>query len=193
MPSSAEISRLITQVRAGDANAVAQLMPLVYDELRRLAAVYLRRERGGGLRGAFGGPARAGRRDEPAGRRRSRSGAAGGVAFLWEFEHRGDGGSLGRVAGQCETRMDARPCMAAARNGRTGLIWEVRADTRKEGSRKPQATDGSGRIGRPAHCLRCDAKALRAPERALADDPRVHQVGRRRYLQHGAADRNERF
>jgi RNA polymerase sigma factor (TIGR02999 family) len=47
MPSSAEVSRLITQVRAGDANAVAQLMPLVYDELRRLAALYLRRERGG--------------------------------------------------------------------------------------------------------------------------------------------------
>ena len=40
-------SKLLSRASAGDANAVSQLMPLVYDELRRLAASYLRRERPG--------------------------------------------------------------------------------------------------------------------------------------------------
>jgi RNA polymerase sigma-70 factor (ECF subfamily) len=38
---------LLSRASAGDAQAVSQLMPLVYDELRRLAASYLRNERRG--------------------------------------------------------------------------------------------------------------------------------------------------
>jgi RNA polymerase sigma factor (TIGR02999 family) len=38
---------LLGRAKAGDEKAVSQLMPLVYDELRRLAASYLRRERPG--------------------------------------------------------------------------------------------------------------------------------------------------
>lgn len=40
-------SRLLTRAAGGDAAAASQLMPLVYDELRRIAASYLRRERPG--------------------------------------------------------------------------------------------------------------------------------------------------
>jgi RNA polymerase sigma-70 factor, ECF subfamily len=40
-------SQLLERVSAGDAQAASRLMPLVYDELRRRAAAYLRRERGG--------------------------------------------------------------------------------------------------------------------------------------------------
>jgi RNA polymerase sigma factor (TIGR02999 family) len=40
-------AKLLSRVSEGDSNAVARLMPLVYDELRRLAASYLRRERPG--------------------------------------------------------------------------------------------------------------------------------------------------
>jgi RNA polymerase sigma factor (TIGR02999 family) len=39
--------RLLVKARTGDPKAVAELMPLVYDELRRLAASYVRRERRG--------------------------------------------------------------------------------------------------------------------------------------------------
>jgi RNA polymerase sigma factor (TIGR02999 family) len=39
--------KLLEKVRTGDPKAVAELMPLVYDELRRLAASYIRRERRG--------------------------------------------------------------------------------------------------------------------------------------------------
>jgi len=39
--------KLISRVSEGDSKAVSLLMPLVYDELRRLAASYLRRERAG--------------------------------------------------------------------------------------------------------------------------------------------------
>jgi RNA polymerase sigma-70 factor (ECF subfamily) len=39
--------QLLSRATAGDGQAVAELMPLVYDELRRLAASYLRRERPG--------------------------------------------------------------------------------------------------------------------------------------------------
>jgi RNA polymerase sigma-70 factor (ECF subfamily) len=42
-----EPSDLLRKARTGDDKAVSQLMPLVYDELRRLAASYLRRERPG--------------------------------------------------------------------------------------------------------------------------------------------------
>ncbi|HYU78679.1 MAG TPA: sigma-70 family RNA polymerase sigma factor [Vicinamibacterales bacterium] len=45
MPPSA--TELLTQASSGDPLAVSKLMPLVYDELRKLAASYLRRERPG--------------------------------------------------------------------------------------------------------------------------------------------------
>ena len=41
------ISRLIRELRNGDANAAATLMPLLYDELHRLAVYYMRNERAG--------------------------------------------------------------------------------------------------------------------------------------------------
>jgi RNA polymerase sigma factor (TIGR02999 family) len=41
------ITRLIEQARDGDALALQQVVPLVYGELRRIAARYLRRERTG--------------------------------------------------------------------------------------------------------------------------------------------------
>jgi RNA polymerase sigma factor (TIGR02999 family) len=40
-----ELSALIDGARQGDEHALARLTPLVYDELRRLAASYMRRER----------------------------------------------------------------------------------------------------------------------------------------------------
>ncbi|MBI1898601.1 MAG: sigma-70 family RNA polymerase sigma factor [Acidobacteria bacterium] len=40
-----EVTRLLQQWAAGDRSALDRLTPLVYDELRRLAAHYLRRER----------------------------------------------------------------------------------------------------------------------------------------------------
>ncbi len=42
---SGEVTGLLAQWRAGDADAVDRLLPLVYEELRRLSARYLRRER----------------------------------------------------------------------------------------------------------------------------------------------------
>jgi RNA polymerase sigma factor (TIGR02999 family) len=45
MPS--DPAQLLQRASSGDNKAVSQLMPLVYDELRRLAASYLRRERPG--------------------------------------------------------------------------------------------------------------------------------------------------
>lgn len=41
------MASLVDRARAGDEGALAALMPLVYDELRRVAAAYLRRERPG--------------------------------------------------------------------------------------------------------------------------------------------------
>jgi RNA polymerase sigma factor (TIGR02999 family) len=38
---------LLTRASAGDSKAVSQLMPLVYNELRKIAASYIRRERPG--------------------------------------------------------------------------------------------------------------------------------------------------
>ncbi|HEX8814597.1 MAG TPA: sigma-70 family RNA polymerase sigma factor [Terriglobales bacterium] len=43
---SQQITELLRQWNQGDAQAREELMPLVYNELRRLAAAYLRRERG---------------------------------------------------------------------------------------------------------------------------------------------------
>jgi RNA polymerase sigma factor (TIGR02999 family) len=42
-----EISRLLTAIDEGDPQAASQLLPLVYDELRRLAAVQLANEKPG--------------------------------------------------------------------------------------------------------------------------------------------------
>ena len=42
-----EVTRLLAEWRAGDERAVGELIPLVYGELRRLAAAYLRGERKG--------------------------------------------------------------------------------------------------------------------------------------------------
>ena len=42
-----EVTRLIQAARAGDEQALASLMPLVYDELRRIARNQVRRERPG--------------------------------------------------------------------------------------------------------------------------------------------------
>jgi RNA polymerase sigma factor (TIGR02999 family) len=43
--SQRHVSRLVAQSAAGDAAAAAELFPIVYEELRRLAAAALRRER----------------------------------------------------------------------------------------------------------------------------------------------------
>ena len=40
-------TQLLARAKSGDDKAVSKLMPLVYDELRRLAASYIRRERPG--------------------------------------------------------------------------------------------------------------------------------------------------
>lgn len=47
MSSHARITRLVAETAAGDADAADVVFPLVYDELRRLAASALRRERAG--------------------------------------------------------------------------------------------------------------------------------------------------
>lgn len=45
MDQSAQVTRLLVDLKNGSADALEQLVPLVYDELRRLAAHYLRDER----------------------------------------------------------------------------------------------------------------------------------------------------
>src|SRR5499426_4003998 len=45
--SPAAVASLVDGARQGDEQALATLVPLVYDELRRLAASYMRRERPG--------------------------------------------------------------------------------------------------------------------------------------------------
>ena len=45
--SSSDVTRLLLDWSDGDGNAAEELMPLVYDELRRRAASYFRRERPG--------------------------------------------------------------------------------------------------------------------------------------------------
>ena len=44
-PEEAAVTRLLARFRAGDREAESQLVPLVYGELRRLASLYLSRER----------------------------------------------------------------------------------------------------------------------------------------------------
>jgi RNA polymerase sigma factor (TIGR02999 family) len=46
MASTQEITQILKQWNAGEADAAAKLMPVVYEELRRLARNYLARERG---------------------------------------------------------------------------------------------------------------------------------------------------
>jgi RNA polymerase sigma-70 factor (ECF subfamily) len=43
---SEKITELLQRMRAGETDAASKLMPLVYSDLRRLAAVHLKRERG---------------------------------------------------------------------------------------------------------------------------------------------------
>ena len=45
-PASTEVTQILLNWRAGEPDAAARLMPFVYEELRRLARDYLRRERG---------------------------------------------------------------------------------------------------------------------------------------------------
>lgn len=47
LPTPGPVTRLFSRWRAGDEDAASELLPRVYDELRRLAETYLRRERGG--------------------------------------------------------------------------------------------------------------------------------------------------
>jgi RNA polymerase sigma-70 factor, ECF subfamily len=44
-PASVNVTMLLRQLRSGNQNAVAELVPLLYDELRRIASRYLQRER----------------------------------------------------------------------------------------------------------------------------------------------------
>ena len=45
-PAATQVTQILLNWRAGESDAAARLMPLVYEELRRLARDYLRRERG---------------------------------------------------------------------------------------------------------------------------------------------------
>jgi RNA polymerase sigma factor (TIGR02999 family) len=45
-PSTHNITLMLKQLNEGNQDVVSELVPLLYDELRRLAATYLRRERG---------------------------------------------------------------------------------------------------------------------------------------------------
>ena len=45
--SASEVTTLLRNWRSGDARALDELTPLIYDDLRRIAARYLRSERSG--------------------------------------------------------------------------------------------------------------------------------------------------
>ena len=45
MASSQDVSRLLAECSSGDRSAFNELLPLVHDELHRLAAAHMRRER----------------------------------------------------------------------------------------------------------------------------------------------------
>src|SRR3982751_944341 len=47
MPPPEDVTQILQDVSQGDKDAASRLMPLVYDELRRLAEHYLRQERPG--------------------------------------------------------------------------------------------------------------------------------------------------
>ena len=44
-----EVTRILSGIEAGDPHAAAQLLPLVYDELRRLAGQLMEREQPGSI------------------------------------------------------------------------------------------------------------------------------------------------
>ena len=46
MSDAGEVTRLLGELGRGDKDAMNRLLPLVYDELHRLARAYFRRERG---------------------------------------------------------------------------------------------------------------------------------------------------
>jgi len=46
-PPSVRVTQLLLEISEGNRNAAEELLPLIYDELRRLAGGYLRRERAG--------------------------------------------------------------------------------------------------------------------------------------------------
>lgn len=45
MAAKGEVTRILQRVESGDQNAVSDLLPMVYAELRQLAASYMQRER----------------------------------------------------------------------------------------------------------------------------------------------------
>lgn len=45
MPSAGDVTGLLAEIRRGNRSAESELIPLIYDELRRLAAYYMQRER----------------------------------------------------------------------------------------------------------------------------------------------------
>src|SRR5262249_52101845 len=47
LPSMSEVTRVLSGIEQGDPHAAEQLLPLVYDELRKLAAQKLAREKAG--------------------------------------------------------------------------------------------------------------------------------------------------
>jgi hypothetical protein len=47
IPAMSEVTRILAAVEAGDAKAAEELLPLVYDELRRMAAAQMAREKPG--------------------------------------------------------------------------------------------------------------------------------------------------
>src|SRR5215468_5550927 len=47
VPPMSEVTRILSAIEQGDLHAAEQLLPLVYDELRKLAAAKLAQEKGG--------------------------------------------------------------------------------------------------------------------------------------------------
>ena len=46
-PTMSEVTQILSQIESGDPKAAEQVLPLVYDELRKLAAVRLAQEKPG--------------------------------------------------------------------------------------------------------------------------------------------------
>ena len=51
-----DVTRILSQIEYGDPSAAEQLLPLVYDELRKLAAAKLAHEKPGQMLQATAGP-----------------------------------------------------------------------------------------------------------------------------------------
>ena len=45
LPAMSDVTRILSQIESGDPQAAEQLLPLVYDELRKLAAAKLAHEK----------------------------------------------------------------------------------------------------------------------------------------------------